>query len=746
MMKKNFLLGKGERLAEAVRVQKGGQPKSAPYSFQEAKDRVQPMLSKVITELEALPQEACPNDYAVAILTLNPEYIAKSYFPSDLLKATGLEAVGSRARRIKPEKKSNNRLPEETNTTELFVCGKRQSLLRWADTLSDWDESIPGANQIVEIEEFRLPNLYEKIKGQFPLGEQIVYEIVLHANEGVAENGLLAHFVSYLNSIDVKPNLEKRFYAGGLCFLEVTAPSSAAANIAKYSFVRVVREMPELRLLNPAIRTSSKLKTRITLPDVEPIDKGVQVAIFDGGIPRDHPICKWARSYETNGLADPSDDLLEHGVAVTSAFLFGHIDPSKQINQPFAYVDHYRVLDTSPSQNPYELYEVLDRIKNVLDECRYDFFNLSLGPCLPIDDDEIHAWTAVLDEYLSDGQTLATIAVGNDGEGDASIQANRIQVPADCVNALAIGACDITANEWQRAPYSSIGPGRSPGITKPDLVDFGGSVQQPFLTVDFHNGELLSPTGGTSFASPSVLRLATGIRAHFGDSLSTLAIRALLVHCANDRSLSKVEVGWGRVPDTIEAIVTSKDNAVRVVFQGIISSSKFVRIPIPLPNEALSGSVTIKATLCYATPCDAHHPENYTRSGLVVTFRPNKERKSKSTSSQGAPQHASSKSFFGQEQKKYQSEDELRKDAWKWENCVSAEKNFRGSTLNEPVFDIHYNARSEGRNENASKQLNYALIITVTSNSMDDLYDRVARKYATQLEQLKPVVDIPIQV
>jgi hypothetical protein len=155
---------------------------------------------------------------------------------------------------------------------------------------------------------------------------------------------------------------------------------------------------------------------------------------------------------------------------------------------------------------------------------------------------------------------------------------------------------------------------------------------------------------------------------------------------------------------------------------------------------------TIKATLCYTTPCDAHHPENYTRSGLEVTFRPNKDRKNKTIPGQPIPQHASTKSFFGDEQKKYQTEDELRRDAWKWENCISAQKKFRGSSLNDPVFDIHYNARFEGRNESSSKQLNYALIITVESSRMDDLYNQVARKYATQLEQLKPVIDIPIQV
>ena len=62
---------------------------------------------------------------------------------------------------------------------------------------------------------------------------------------------------------------------------------------------------------------------------------------------------------------------------------------------------------------------MLDRIDKVLVEKEYDFINLSIGPQLPIEDDDVHAWTAVIDERLSRGTTLATIAVGNDGEGDA---------------------------------------------------------------------------------------------------------------------------------------------------------------------------------------------------------------------------------------------------------------------------------------------------------------------------------------
>ena len=504
--------------------------------------------------------------------------------------------------------------------------------------------------------------------------------------------------------------------------------------------------MPELRLLRPTIRTSAFADVTIELPDVEPMDPNIKVAIFDGGVPSNHPICRWVTPYEVGGLAPAAPELYEHGVGVTSAFLFGHIDPTIPLPQPYSYVDHYRVVDNAPGQNRYELYEVLDRIKNVLDSNNYDFINLSLGPCLPVEDDDIHAWTAVLDEYLSDGSTLATFAVGNDGEGDPSINANRVQVPADCVNALSIGACDRPDANWKRASYSSVGPGRSPGLVKPDLVDFGGSLARPFLTLDAIDGNKICPTGGTSFSSPSTLRLGVGVRAHFGSTLNALAIRALLVHNAEDAEIPKFEIGWGRVARMLEDIVVCKDNSMTVVFQGRITASKYVRAPIPVPVGRLPGKVTIKATLCYVTPCDPHHPGNYTQSGLEVTFRPSKDKRQKVKEGMRPSLHASSGTFFGRGQKAFKTEDELRRDAWKWENCIHAERRFLGSSLDAPVFDIHYNARLEGHSDNRNQEMEYALVITVEAPRVSDIYDRVVKRYATLLEQLQPIVDIPLRV
>jgi hypothetical protein len=363
--------------------------------------------------------------------------------------------------------------------------------------------------------------------------------------------------------------------------------------------------------------------------------------------------------------------ITQHGVGVTSAFLFGHIVPGMALDRPYAPVDHYRVLDTAPGQDPHELYEVLNRIDRVLVEKQYDFINLSIGPRPPVEDDDVHAWTAVIDDRLSLGTTLATIAVGNGGDSPGDDWLKRIQVPADCVNALAVGACDNHETPCARCSYSSVGPGRSPGLVKPDFVEFGGSLQRPFIVLSDGSGPGLEATEGTSFSAPSALRLGAGLRAHFGTDLSILAIRALLIHTTEPCEHRCEEVGRGRVARSLQDIVLCDDDSVRVVYQGEIAPARYVRAPIPIPSGTIPGRVRITATLCYPTGVDPHHPGNYTRAGLEPTFRPHDQKRK-----DPKQVHADSKGFFGRTQSGL-IEDELRRDAWKWETGAPSDRSHR---------------------------------------------------------------------
>ena len=151
------------------------------------------------------------------------------------------------------------------------------------------------------------------------------------------------------------------------------------------------------------------------MPGQGVLDPNLRVAVLDGGLPETSPLTAWANPLDGPGVGESEPELLRHGEAVTSAMLFGSIAEA-QAERPLCRIDHHRVLDTDSHHDPFELYEVLERVKSVFSQGNYEFFNLSVGPALAIDDHDVHAWTAVLDEHLSDGRTLATIAAGNTGD------------------------------------------------------------------------------------------------------------------------------------------------------------------------------------------------------------------------------------------------------------------------------------------------------------------------------------------
>jgi hypothetical protein len=422
---------------------------------------------------------------------------------------------------------------------------------------------------------------------------------------------------------------------------------------------------------------------------------------------------------------------------VTSAFLFGPIHPRTTAAQPFAAPDHFRVLDSrSAEEDPLELYRTLGHVEEVLLSRDYEFINLSLGPDLPIEDAEVHAWTSVIDVLLSDGSTLMTVAAGNNGDLDRASGNARVQVPSDCVNAMAVGAADSMESDWVRAQYSALGPGRVPGVVKPDLVAFGGDAEKYFHVLAPSDKPRLVPQAGTSFAAPYALRMAVGVRAILGDELSPLAIRALLLHSAERGTRDKIEVGWGKLPDNVADVVTCGPGVARLVYQGELKPGKYLRAPVPLPTGGIEGNVKLRATFCYASPTDPQDASAYTQAGLDVVFRPSSEKLRK-----GSTQPVTKSGFF--DSHKYATEHELRGSAGKWETVIQGEKTLRGSSLKQPAFELHYVARSGTAPTNAAPTIRYALVITLTAPKRATLFQDILKAYSNTLIALRPQVQVP---
>lgn len=733
-MATRYLIGRGEQLTYAIDPPpKSPREKQRPYSLAEAQTVLLPQVQRAIDNFAQLPAQACPDEIVVARLQLHPAFIAKSYYPKNFLDHAGLAGLGSRTVRVKPRTLGSKTAPLSQETTELFVGGRRSALAELPTYIRGLRAGTPEALQFAQTEAFAPMLPADRLRAGRPRHRE-TFEAVLHIPPTYDAQRVRAWFAAYAQALGFTVAEDLDFEVGRLLFLAVSGPADKRSRLAEFTLLRVLRVMPKLRSLRPLPR-SATLKVGCHLPSAEPLSPDTRVAILDGGLPRRHALERYVRRYQrSDPHAQDRDDLLEHGLAVTSAFLFGPIVPDGDAPRPYTYIDHHRVLDASADDEGALLYRTLNHVEDILRSRTYPFVNLSLGPDDAMVDDDVHAWTAVIDDFLSDGETVLAVAVGNNGAADESLGLNRIQVPADSVNALSVGAADHQGPTWQASSYSAHGPGRSPGRRKPDVVAYGGSAGDYFHVVAPGPTAALAPQLGTSFASPLALRMAAGIRAVLGEEIKTLTTKALLIHGAEIWDHDVCRVGWGRVPTDLGQIITCAPGEARVLYQGELRAGKYLRAPIPLP-PGLAGMVSIRATFCYASHVDPQDAAAYTKAGLRVTFRPHEDQVA-----EGAAQ-AKSRTFFPAAA--YRDEHELRSDLGKWETVLHSEHAYRAATLKGPHFDVHYNARADSGATPWSRPIRYALVVSIRAPKHADIFDRILAAHA-ELLAIEPVVKVAV--
>lgn len=719
----NIILGYGETLTRPFPLKRGPGDKKYPYEIGDQRQWLGKQLGLIAQAWQAESPALKPRGESVARFTLHPAFLAKTYHPNGLFKASGLRCVGSRSAMVTPRDVASSRQKagEPNFTAALYVAGNEGAFSRLANMLQSSRTAQTHQLAFCRFEMMETFSAVDKDLVSKSVDSKPLLEVVLHASEG--DKDIVGAFAEYVASLEGSVDIARALVIAGLTFVPVRIAPTAARALAAFHFVRAVRVMPSLRIGGRDMRSSSVPVP--LLPSIPAINTELKVAVFDGGVGHTD-LSLWVKETVLSGAEATSAAYLNHGNAVTSSVLFGPIDEAAtHFPRPYANVHHYRCISPAlqaPSGVPdADLYDVLKHIDQVLKTDKPSFVNLSIGPYMPMDDDEVHPWTALIDSHLASGDTLVSVAVGNDGEKEWP--ESRVQPPSDMVNAMAVGACNSTSVTWTRAPYSSHGPGRTPGMVKPDGVGFGGSDDEPFVVYNALTGQYAHTTG-TSFSSPATLRTAIGVKVSLNSPLSLLAVRALMSHHASrPKTMLMSHVGHGRFPQSVEEVLTCDDNEVRVIYQGTLRAGENLRALIPFPTLPLNGRVTLRATLCFASQTDPEHAVNYTRAGLTVMLRPKHNRKE-------------SISFFSSS-KMYTTELEARIDDQKWETTLKHEQRFNADTLHDPMFDITYGAREEGQSvgNKSLSPLPYAMVVTVSVEDTPGVYNNIRQRYQT----LQPV-------
>jgi subtilisin family serine protease len=728
-----YLIGQGEKLTvttDAVFGPPGD--KVLPYKPDVAAARLRPRLAATVAAVDALPVSACPGNKAVALVTMHHEFLAKSFFPAKLFAEFSLEAIGSRARQILPEawgkrpkKMSADTVPE---TIELYVAGRRENLSGWARSLGQ-----SHAEELVRIEDIRPLSALDqtRVRAVTRTGSQLL-EVALHS-EGFSMESILAYFSRHVAPLGGKVDVGFALETPGLIFVPLEIAAEALAEVARFSFLRTIRPITQLRTFPEAVPTRSAGQ-RYRLVSPGPLNPAMRIAVIDGGLPSNHGL-PGVQHFDALNLGPAAPRYLDHGLGVTGACLWGPIDPGGTLPAPYCSIDHYRVLDQNDVGGAADrnAFAVLRRVREVVETGSYDIINLSLGPNAPVDDGEVNVWTSTLDDLAADGQRLIVVAAGNNGEDPHPVC--RVQAPSDGVNCFGVGASDRRAGAWKRASYSAKGPGRRPGLKKPDILAFGGSHEDALHVLRLRGGGyVLAEEMGTSFSAGLITRTATGVRAAFGSPLQPLTLKCLMVHTADPGIHDETEVGWGHVRPERQ-IITCPPGTARVVYQGQLNPRKFLRAKLPIP-PGLDGEVKITATLCYATPVSAADPINYTNSGVSIRFRPDSTKFNEDENGKPGAYPATAKFF---QEGAYATEADARTLERKWETVLHASHSKRASGLHEPFFDLHFIPRLGAGDHPNPAPIRYAMVITVESKRHPDLYDRVLKAFP-KLQALTPIM------
>jgi hypothetical protein len=672
---------------------------------------------------------------------------------------------------------------EARQTKTYLVAGDERSLQRVAGLLSgevgQRGRLAAARDRLRQFTELRLPELDEVVRsrpdrevGKIPTWEAVLHPAIAAIGRETDEEQeeVFRKWVDYVRYLGGDVAQQYRRRVGGLTFVPVRLPADAADVVARFNPLRAIRPMPAVRPIPPTpLRVAATGEAAPARPSGQRPQSDLRVAVFDGGLDSNNGYLAPFTSAVDLTSEPENPEFVAHGTLVTSALLYGAVSPGDALATPPVTVDHFRVLPI-PGDDAWDvdLCWILERIEETLTAHDYPIVNLSLGPDLSVDiDGEPHVWTATLDSIAAERGILFISAVGNNGERDAQADLNRIQVPADMINGLGVGACDCRAPQtpWQRCSYSAVGPGRAGARLQPAGVLFGGVQNgEPFRGIG--PGGLLYGSAGTSFASPAVAHGLAALAGALGEARATLDnLRAFAVHFAEPGgdATGLDEVGYGRFPERYDSLWQRGPEEVTVLYEDTIDRTESVSLPFPIPMQVVQGrTVELRWTLTYTTPTDPTDPVDYAKCGLEMAFRPHARRYRFSDPRTGrsitlnlsndddakravellrlGSQPSSAPVTRASNRVRHEA---LLREEGKWETIVRASTRMRASGLFEPQLTINYLARDNGALVSVADALKYTLLLTIRAPLGVQLYNATRQQYRV----LDPLIaQIPLRV
>lgn len=333
-----------------------------------------------------------------------------------------------------------------------------------------------------------------------------------------------------------------------------------------------------------------------------------------------------------------------HGTFVAGVALYGDICENKE------WVGHRGIKLFDATVFPDTQKEGLeedDLIANIREAIEQNheqvkIWNLSISITRPVVDSKFSDLAIALDDLQGKFNVLICKSAGNCSNFLSGRPKGRIHEGADSVRSLVVGSIahkkspDDFSEIDNPSPFSRMGPGPE-YIIKPEVSHYGGNAG-----VDA-NGQLTT-TGvksfgmngnlyrnvGTSFSTPRVAALATGLYQELDETFDPLLLKSLIVHSASYSENLKIpeaertkQIGFG-IPKNVTDILFNAPYEATLILRDTLSKGEKIDImDFPMPKSLIkNGYYTgqIIATLVYDPILDPSQGIEYCQSNIDIKF------------------------------------------------------------------------------------------------------------------------------
>lgn len=441
-------------------------------------------------------------------------------------------------------------------------------------------------------------------------------------------------------------------YSGDLNIYRINGITpDAFAELSEFEGIQLISEMPFYDITLDEFSSENKIPIRHPQPGVEyPI-----VGVLDTGIASIPHLQPWLHN-ENITYYPESETNKSHGTFVAGVLIYGDELEGKVYTgfKGCKLLEAIVMPDTTKQEISED--ELIEQIWDAVSRnSEVKIWNLSLGTKREADLHEFSDFAKALDEIQEQNNVLICKSAGNCTNFTLNAPVSRIAKSADTVRGLVVGSITHDKNETDFAdkhnpsPFSRIGRGPA-HLIKPDLVHMGGNaglnssnelVMNPVKSFSIDGG--LARNVGTSFSTPRISAIASGLDSMLNEPFNATLLKALIIHSAKYPEEMRMQMaekikyaGFG-LPSNINDILYNNPNEITLILQDTLERGHFINIlDFPFPQSMIDddgyffGEMTV--TLVTAPILEVSQGSEYCQSNIEVMLGTYNEKVERDTS------------------------------------------------------------------------------------------------------------------